>query len=1004
LKKRKYNGMAFVFGDSSSRNDGDIGDDVSKRVGITKAAEKALTKDIMTEDGFVNFTAKLGLGSENLTSYSQYGMSNILSRDRQRLEIMYRHSWLVGQVVDTIAEDMTKEGIELYSDMSPDDSQAIMKQFTRLSIWESIADNIKWGRLYGGSIAVILTEGADYEQPLNIQRIGKGKFKGLKVFDRWQVEPSLSDLITELGPDIGMPKYYTIMPGMETMGGQKIHYTRVIRYDGIKMPYNQKRFDNQWGMSVVERMFDRLLAFDSATTGAAQLMYKAYLRTVGVKGLRQALAMGGKTEQAVIKQFQYIRLMQSLEGITLLDSEDSFQTHTYSFGGVADVLQEFAQQISGATNIPLVRLFGQSPRGFSTGDTDLRNYYDNISKLQNGQLRNDVYRLVEVLSMSVLGNPLPKDFDFKFKPLYAMDSVQKSQIAATNANTINSAFQSGLITKKIGMKELAQQSAETGMFTNIDDEDIKNAVEEPPEHQGEFGNEEPLPAEELEKKLETEASSPDTDQVNSLSEQALESPDDLTRLSGELESLDAPNLEQLERELKSLDDTTFEELEATLKAIRIGESPIEEIDKFKGKVSSTTLEALEQQLSEILIEAPPKKMTADIGIGDLFKKIWKAVKAYTSDAERLRAPKGGVSIKGKEFQGGEFIPTEGGYAEEYKKTLAGKKKESEKETAKPAAKAKPALKVNQEKINALKQKIAKQSSKGIKRTKQTENFVHAKRNEAGEFVFEGNNKLPKHLEGFAIAPAYKHILVNPDPKANRWLIGFDESGQKVIGNIYSPEYEKKRLLRKDAMVHDLNKNIEIIHKELDTDIETKDLSNRQKAIIAKVMVITGARVGSSEKALGAKGKTYGAATLEGRHIIEQEDGTVKLEFIGKDSKLNEYDVPDKRIARILIKLKKQAGEEGRLFDEKYQRILNYVKQLDGGDYTPHNFRTKIGTDTAIEAMESMPAPKDVKEYNKAVAKIAKIVAKRLCNTPAVALKKYIMPSVWANWKTQAGIE
>ena len=999
--------MAFVLGDSGSRNDWNIGDDVSRRVGITKAAEKALTKDVMTEDGFVNFTAKLGLGSENLTSYSQYAMSNILSRDRQRLEIMYRHSWLVGQVVDTVAEDMTKEGVEIYSDMSPDDNQKLMKQLTKLSIWESIADNIKWGRLYGGSIAVILTEGADYEQPLNTQRIGKGAFKGLKVFDRWQVEPSLNDLITELGPDMGQPKYYIIMPGMETMGGQKIHHSRVIRHDGIKMPYNQKRFDNQWGMSVIERMFDRLLAFDSATTGAAQLMYKAYLRTVGVKGLRQALAMGGKTEQAVIKQFQYIRLMQSLEGITLLDSEDSFQTHSYSFGGVADVLQEFGQQISGAVNIPLVRLFGQSPRGFSTGDTDLRNYYDNIGKLQEAQLRNGIYRILEVMSMSVLGKPLPEDFDFSFKSLYTIDAAQKSNIAATNMNTINAAFQSGLITKKIGLKELSQQSAETGMFTNIDDEDIKNAVEEPPEHQGEFGNEEPLPAEELEKKLETEASSPDTDQVNSFSEQALESPDDLERLEDELESLDAPNLEQLERELKSLGDATFEELEATLKAIRIGESPIEEIDKFKGKVSSTTLEALEQQLSEILIEAPPKKMTADIGIGGLFNKIWKAVKAYTSDAERLRAPKGGVSIKGKEFQGGEFIPTEGGYAEEYKKTLAGKKKESEKETTKSAAKAKakarPALKVNQEKINALKQKIAKQSE-GVKRTKRTESFVHATRNEAGELVFEGNNKLPKHLEGFAIAPAYKHVLINPDSKASRWLIGFDESGQKVIGNIYNPEHEKKRTLKYDAMVHDLNKNIEIIHTQLDADIETKDLSKRQKAIIAKVIVMTGARVGSSEKELGTKGKTYGVSTLEGRHIIEQEDGTVKLEFVGKDSKPNEYTVSDKRIAKILVKLKKKAGEEGRLFDEKYPSLLGYIGMLDGGDYTPKNFRTKIGTDKAIAVIESMPVPKNAKEYKKALAKVGKAVSKRLCNTPAIALKSYIMPSVWANWKTQAGIE
>jgi len=41
---------------------------------------------------------------------------------------------------------------------------------------------------------------------------------------------------------------------------------------------------------------------------------------------------------------------------------------------------------------------------------------------------------------------------------------------------------------------------------------------------------------------------------------------------------------------------------------------------------------------------------------------------HTQDAQ-VHAPAGGVSVKGKEFKGGEFIPTEGGYAEAYKKQV-----------------------------------------------------------------------------------------------------------------------------------------------------------------------------------------------------------------------------------------------------------------------------------------------------------------------------------------------
>lgn len=57
-----------------------------------------------------------------------------------------------------------------------------------------------------------------------------------------------------------------------------------------------------------------------------------------------------------------IREFQTIEGMTLMDASDKFETHSYSFAGVADVLLRFAEQVSGATGIPLVRLFGQSPR------------------------------------------------------------------------------------------------------------------------------------------------------------------------------------------------------------------------------------------------------------------------------------------------------------------------------------------------------------------------------------------------------------------------------------------------------------------------------------------------------------------------------------------------------------------------------------------------------------------------------------------------------------------
>ncbi|MDE9558111.1 DUF1073 domain-containing protein, partial [Xenorhabdus bovienii] len=127
--------------------------------------------------------------------------------------------------------------------------------------------------------------------------------------------------------------------------------------------------------------------FDTATVGTTQLIHKAHLRTYSIEGLRNVLAVGGDMEKGLMKHLDMIREFQTIEGMTLMDSKDVFATHSYSFAGIADVILRFAEQVSGATGIPLVRLFGQSPSGFSTGDGDLENYYSRVNTLQERRLR-----------------------------------------------------------------------------------------------------------------------------------------------------------------------------------------------------------------------------------------------------------------------------------------------------------------------------------------------------------------------------------------------------------------------------------------------------------------------------------------------------------------------------------------------------------------------------------------------------------------------------------------
>lgn len=432
-----------------------------------------------TTDSYNNIPARVGMQTQNQHSASQY-LPNFTSRNRMEIEWAYRSSWIIGSAVDSIADDMTRKGIRITSEMDPKARGVIESQFDALEIWDKLNDVIKWSRLYGGAVGYIMIEGQDPSTPLRLETIGEGTFKGILPLDRWQVNPNLEERITELGPHFTMPKYYDLITTGAGLQGWKIHHSRLIRFDGITLPYQQKLTESEWGMSVVERIWDRLTAFDSSTLGAAQLIYKAHLRTMKVKGYRQLQAMGGPAFDGFLKQMESIRQWQSNEGLTIIDADDEFDTHQYSFGGLNDVLSQFAEQISGAVGIPLVRLFGQSPQGFSTGDADLANYYDTIGTQQERRMRNPLRKLMDIMSRSELGAPLADDFTFEFNPLWQMSDVDRSTVALNTVNAISAAVDSGLMTQKAGATDLREMSDITGVGASITDEDINNADDEPP--------------------------------------------------------------------------------------------------------------------------------------------------------------------------------------------------------------------------------------------------------------------------------------------------------------------------------------------------------------------------------------------------------------------------------------------------------------------------------------------------------------------------------------------
>ena len=428
-------------------------------------------------DSYQNLNARLGVGAGSMADAGRYAF-NPITRQNITLDAMYRGSWIVGAAVDCVADDMVAKGIDFKGVIEPDRVEKLKNALGKM-VWGPIANTVRWSRLYGGSLAVMLIDGQDPAEPLRVQAVTKGQFRGLAVLDRWMVQPSVSELVSEASPAYGMPIFYTVNPTQTPLSGKKVHHTRALRMEGVPLPFYQRYAEMGWGMSVVERLFDRLLAFDQATNGASQLVLKAYLRTIKVEGLRQILAAGGEAYEALVKQMLNIRLFQSSEGLTLIDAKDDFQTHTYQFSGLDEVLLQFGQQLSGALQIPMVRLYGQSPAGLnSSGESDLRTYYDGIRRQQEATLREPLERILTVLNRSLFG--VDDEIGFTFNSLLEMSEEQKANIAERVTTSVVNAFNAGIVDRKTALSELRQSSDVTGVWSNITDEQIKEAEDDEP--------------------------------------------------------------------------------------------------------------------------------------------------------------------------------------------------------------------------------------------------------------------------------------------------------------------------------------------------------------------------------------------------------------------------------------------------------------------------------------------------------------------------------------------
>ena len=488
-------------------------------------------------DGYSNAAAFLGEDSPLLSS-GTFRRSG-LTRETELLTTAYRENWIAKRIIDMPCEDMTRAWYKLSTSLPEREVHTLKRLEAKHSVKQEIANAIRWARLYGGSLALIVLRGEEdrLDLPLDPDVLLPGCFQGLLVLDRAQgIEPS-QELVADLDdPDFGLPRYYTVeletggglnselsaaageiprqarddteggnmvwngtnssrvrslhygrddigvsrlwpRPGLSDRPGPsanicygtvKIHHSRVLRFVGRELPYMEMVAENYWGASELEHIWDELQKRNATSANIAQLVFQANITTLKMGHLGQHLAMGTeKQRQEALQAMETENRLRTSFGLQIMNKDDSLENHSYSFGGLSEIYEAFMMDMAGAAEIPATKLFGRSPQGMnSTGEADLRNYYDMIAQMQERYLRPALEKLVPVMAISCWGYA-PEDMEIIFEPIMTSSPAEKAELVQKMTADVIEAFKCGLITREEAVAELQARGEGLGVYAKI---------------------------------------------------------------------------------------------------------------------------------------------------------------------------------------------------------------------------------------------------------------------------------------------------------------------------------------------------------------------------------------------------------------------------------------------------------------------------------------------------------------------------------------------------------
>ena len=294
----------------------------------------------------------------------------------------------------------------------------------------------------------------------------------------------------------------------------------------------------------------------------------------------------------------------------------------------------------------------------------------------------------------------------------------------------------------------------------------------------------------------------------------------------------------------------------------------------------------------------------------------------------------------------------------------------------------------------------------------------------------------RRIDALAIPPAYENVWICPRANGHLQATGLDARGRRQYR--YHPLWRQLRDEDKFVRIEAFGRALPRIRHRVDRDLQRAARSRRAPdrasllAAIVHLLDTTYVRVGNEEYAQ-ANG-SYGLTTLRASHAGVR-GSRLQLKFRGKSGVMQEAELDDARVARLVRRCQQLPGQElfhyvdddGATHTVDSADVNAYLREaaaprsrksprsaaatddaaaaadpIGAPVFSAKDFRTWHGTVQALELTRLACAQPQADPKRYSAKQILAEVARQLGNTPAVCKKSYVHPAVMALGSQLAG--